>query len=269
MSHEVLQRTLVRMLYDPALVAAVYADSSGLDLTPDERRWLTAQDPRAYATDPHRRGRTLTALIEELPAASALAARAEGPETLDAFFSSAGFHECIQERGSLAGAYAAYLTTLPGRERRLAPVARLEGAIAWARRARPRPPGAGLLVTAPGVIALRLDGGTLALRQAILAALSAHRDGVVAAVVDRSLRLPDHRLHPGAPEELLLERAPDGHIRVGEGSEALGDLLRACASPAPRERALAEARRHGLEPDEDAEILDGLIADGLLMEVTR
>ncbi|GMV41376.1 MAG: hypothetical protein AMXMBFR64_30920 [Myxococcales bacterium] len=268
MSHTALQRALVRMLYDPALVAAVYADPSCLGLGPEEQRWLTAQDPRAYATDPHRRGRTLAALIEELPAASALAARAGGASALDAFFSSARFHGCIETRGSLAEAYAEHLAGLTGRERRLAPVASLEGAIARARRARPSARGAGLLVTAPGVVALRLCGGTLALRQAVIAALSAHEDGLVAAVVDRSLRLPARRLDPATPEELLVERAADGGIGVSEGSAALGELLRACASPVPRDVALAEARRHGLEPGEDAEVVDGLITDGLLLEVS-
>lgn len=269
MSHAALQRVLVRMLYDPALVAAVFTDPARLDadLTADERRWLTAQDPRAYATDTHRRGRSLTALIEELPAASALAARAEGPAALDAFFSSPGFHDCIQSRGSLAAAYSAWLAALPCRDRRLGPVAHLEGAIARARRAAPLPPGSGALVAAPGVVPLRTAGGTLAARQAIVEALTGHRDGVVAAVIDRDQRLPDRRLDL-EPEELLIERAPDGNVGVGEGSEALCDLLRACASPIPRETALAEARRHGLEPGEDAEVVDGLVDDGLLQEVS-
>lgn len=267
MSNAALQRVVVRMLHDPDLVAAVYrnpdAALAGADLTAQERRWLTARDPRAYATDPHRRGRTLTALIEELPVAAALLVRAAGEAALDAFPSSEAFHAAIQGRGSLAAAFAAWLAEQPVREHRLAPIARLEGAVARVRRATPAPPPVGL-VTAPTVAALRLPGGTLAFHTEAAAVLATHRSGPVAAVLDRSVRLPDRRL-ADAPEELLVERAPDGTVAMSVGSEALGDVLRACASPTPRAAALEAVRAHGVEPGEDEEVLDGLLADGLLL----
>lgn len=272
MSYATLQRVVVRMLYDPALVAAVYRgdrDALGsLDLTAPERRWLVAQDPRAYATDPHRRGRTLTALLEELPVASALVVRAAGPTALDAFFGAARFHDAIQRRGSLAAAYAGWLQDQHGalpRERRLPPVVRLEAAIAAIRRARPTTPSGGpLVVTATTVAAVRVDGGTLAFRQAAADTLAAHRAGLVGGVLDKGARLPDRRLDPGTPEELLVERTLDDEVTVAEGSEALGEVLRACASPVLRHVALAAVRAQGAEEGEDVEILDGLIEDGLL-----
>ena len=63
MSYHQLQRVVVRMLYDPALVAQIFADAATAlrdeDLTDQERRWLVEADRRAYAVDPLRRTRTL------------------------------------------------------------------------------------------------------------------------------------------------------------------------------------------------------------------
>ena len=69
MSHIPLQRVIVRMLYDAAFRSKVYAGPStalaDVDVSPDEASWLTALDPRAYATDPHVRGRSLHGLLSE------------------------------------------------------------------------------------------------------------------------------------------------------------------------------------------------------------
>ncbi len=117
MSHRTLERVYVRMLFDPALVDAVYADAdaalAGLDLAPHERAQLTAVDRRAWAHDPLRRYRTLRTLAEEYKASTTLAlAATRSLASLDAFFSSAEFHRAVQERGSLALAFADYLARL-------------------------------------------------------------------------------------------------------------------------------------------------------------
>ena len=61
MSYHQLQRVVVRMLYDPAFVAQIFADATTAlrdeDLTDQERRWLVEVDRRAYAVDPLRRTR--------------------------------------------------------------------------------------------------------------------------------------------------------------------------------------------------------------------
>ena len=101
------------MLYDPAFVAQIFADPPALrdeDLTDQERRWLVEVDRRAYAVDPLRRARTLTALIEEFPVSVQHLVQQTGqPALLDAFFSSPHFHTCIQQRGSLAASFSAYV----------------------------------------------------------------------------------------------------------------------------------------------------------------
>jgi hypothetical protein len=117
MSHRTLERVYVRMLFDPAFVDAVYADArralEGLDLEPHERAQLVAVDRRAWGHDPLRRYRTLRTLAEEFKASTTLvlaATRSLG--SLDAFFSSVEFHGAVQERGSLALAFAAFLERL-------------------------------------------------------------------------------------------------------------------------------------------------------------
>ncbi|MCA9557117.1 MAG: hypothetical protein KC583_01025, partial [Myxococcales bacterium] len=118
MSAAALQRVVVRMLYDPALVEAVYADADAAladePLSEAERAWLVAPDRRRWRADPHRRARTLQALLEEYPAAGARVARAEGLAALDAFFSSPAFHGCVQRRGSLADTFGDFLAARGG-----------------------------------------------------------------------------------------------------------------------------------------------------------
>ncbi|MCW5893358.1 MAG: hypothetical protein KIT14_22825 [bacterium] len=59
-------------------------------------------------------------------------------------------------------------------------------------------------------------------------------------------------------------------VRDGDGATlepldpALATLLETAATPQPRTTLCALARRLGAAPEEDAEIVDGLAADGLL-----
>ncbi len=249
-----LQRVIVRMLYDPPFVERVYGGEPLPELSPRERALLVAVDRRAWGTDPLRRARTLTALLEEFPASAALA----GVERLDAFFSSADFHRAIQGRQSLARAFAGWLLPMAG------PVATLEGALAAGRRDRAPPAGSGL-VRAPGVRVLRCPGGTLARYQAVRGRLGADP---LRTLTSGGLRLGS--LPPLAGEEiLLLERDGAGGARAGEIPEALAHLVERAGRPTPREALLAEARALGADPGDDAEIVDGLVGDGVLVEASE
>ena len=73
MNAQALQRVVVRMLYDPALVDAVYGGAPVEGLDAPGRAHLIRVDRRAWATDPYRRSRSLKALIEEMPVSAALA----------------------------------------------------------------------------------------------------------------------------------------------------------------------------------------------------
>lgn len=117
MSHHTLERVFVRLLFDPALVDAMHADPDAalgqLDLEPHEREQLLAVDRRAWRHDPLRRPRTLRTLVEEFKTSTTLAlAETRSLSSLDAFFSSREFHGAVQERRSMALAFAAFLERL-------------------------------------------------------------------------------------------------------------------------------------------------------------
>lgn len=144
MSHRTLERVFVRMLFDPAFVDAVYSDAAAalaeLDLAPDEVANIVGTDRRAWGHDPLRRLRTLRTLVDEFKASSTMilaATRSIG--SLDAFFSSRQFHDAVQHRGSLAGAFGEFLEGVRVARARDVPllgdVLRLEAMLAGCRRA--------------------------------------------------------------------------------------------------------------------------------------
>jgi hypothetical protein len=142
-SATMLQRVVVRMLFDPTFCDRVYADPLAvlhdIELTAEECQWLVTPDRRAYGVDVHRRSRALTGLLEEYPVAGALALRwAQGLQHLYDFFAAAVFHQCIQQRGSLADAFGIYLSadTFAARAE-IAHLAAVERGIARVRRAPP------------------------------------------------------------------------------------------------------------------------------------
>ncbi|HEV8324691.1 MAG TPA: hypothetical protein VG389_23945 [Myxococcota bacterium] len=293
MSHQAVQRVVVRMLYDADFAAAVYARPAaalaGVALTPEEQAWLVRPDPRAFRTDPYRRARALTGLLEEYPASSALLVRLEGSggtARLDAFFGSAHFHAAIQERGSLAAAFGSYLMEVAADvagssgvppDPRLAAVAALESAVAAVRRAparaAPAAPEHGRLRLGAHAAILALPGGTLALFEAVTARLRAHGAGAVAALLDPACRLPAP-LAPADPadpaaadaaETLLVERGPAGEVTVEHCPEALATLLSAAREPVAAGALVEEARRLGADPGAEAALVTSLVAGGLLV----
>ncbi|MCB9545604.1 MAG: hypothetical protein H6706_07040 [Myxococcales bacterium] len=259
MSAAALQRVVVRMLHDPALVAAVYADAdaalAGEDVTAAERAWLTAPDPRRWRADPMRRYRGLQALLEEFLVAGAYAVRQGGVAAVDAFFSSPAFHRAIQGRAALAPTFAAWLAaTFAG------PVpafAALEGAIARSRRAPAPRAGAGpLIATAPWIEAVTVPGGTLAAWQRARASLG--QAGPLAAAVDPTHALPAVAVAAEA-EGLLVEPGP----AIATASPDLVALLERLRAPRPAGE-VADLADLGVDADEGAELLDDLVDDGLL-----
>jgi hypothetical protein len=300
-SHHVLQALVVRLLYDPELVARMYADPeralAGLELTAAERKLAIAPDRRAYATDPHRRSRTLTELLREYPvAASFVAGEAGGIALLDRFFSSPNFHAAIADRMSLARTFGDYLLALARkshRDPRLAPCARLEQAIAGVRRTPVPSARAGKaarahtrpswLVRPPGVQILAVPAGTLEQFEQAKAALGAHGTDPVAALLSDRWRPPLPASPTSEPEEHLLveadwpemprsaaEGACEPCIRVGAITPELAALLTAATPPGASPAALAaRARELGADPGEEAEILGGLVAQGLLVAGLR
>jgi hypothetical protein len=236
--------------------------------------------------------------MEEYPAACLsvlLAARSAAP--LDAFFSSPTFHACVQQGATLALAFGEYLMGLgadwaPRRASRQG-AARLEHAIAAARRSaasvanggQPDGVGAGDRVAAPEVLPVRLrlapgvavvaaPAGTLAVKQAVTAALTTPvgaRPGAVSDTIVElaaaGLELPE--LAEGDDEQLLIHaQAEAGGPAIVERIPAeLARVLAAAARDVDRSVLLELLRAEGAAAGEDADVLRSLLGDKVLVAV--
>ena len=119
------------------------------------------------------------------------------------------------------------------------------------------------LTLAPTVALLHVPGGTLAHYQAALDILSSDADGLIAAACKPStLPLPQETQE----DEWLLIVWHQDSAAIEILPEALGHLL--ATTPAPRSALIATACALGAEADEANEIIDDLIADGVLCEET-
>ncbi len=114
MSHQALHRVSVRMLFDPSFAERVHSGDEDLpELPARERDWLRRVDPRAWSVDHQRPLRTLRELSAEFKSSCAIAVgRTRSITTLSDFFRSPPFHRCVQQRGSLDVAFAAFLAGL-------------------------------------------------------------------------------------------------------------------------------------------------------------
>lgn len=249
MSPEALQRFVVRLLWDPALVERVYTGEPVPGLDAEGRALLTRVDRRAWDTDPYRRARTLRALVEEYPCTVAEL----GVAGLETFFGAPAFHDALQGRGSLATAFGAWIAPRAG------PVVAIERAFVALRRAVPVTPAPGELVRG-AVIPVAVPVGTYARWVDLVDALGA--DGLARALA--GWRPPAAPVR-GRGKEHLLVQALGGVEAVAEGSDGLHALLVAAARPVPRRDLRRVAVRLGASPAEADGLLDELVADGLLV----
>lgn len=246
MSHLALRRVMIRMLHDPELVAAAYADPArtfaGEEISGAEQGWLLATPRAAWGTDPDRPGRVLAALLAEYPATARVAR-----ERVGTFFASGQFHRAVNERGSLAQALGEHLAESV--DPRVRALARLEAAIAQARRAPRAAPA-----SPPGELRLAPHTAMLTLPRGALAAFAALRQGAEPPALAQEVE-----------EVLVMRRAPAGEVTAEEIPEGLAAVLRAAEQSTSRERLAAIASEQGASPAEAASILDELVGDGLLL----
>ena len=143
MSYHVLQHVVVRMLFDPKFVKAVYAQPeealAGLALTSREHAQILAIDQRAWGYDSLRQLRSLRTLVEEFKVSSTLAlAETRQLAFLAEFFASPAFHQSVQQRGSMALGFAQFLADACQKGRLKTPqlpdILRLETLMARCRR---------------------------------------------------------------------------------------------------------------------------------------
>lgn len=245
-----VQCALIGMLFDPEYAARVLGDDPIDALSDRERALLRGVDPRGLRTDPYRRARAVAALIDEYPVTAAVL----GVGAFERFFATEAFRAAVSDRGSMAVAFGIWIGE------RAHGVGRLEAAMATVRRpTRTSAPG----LSCPSRIrALVVPAGTLAYHGRQRQRLGADPQRTLAG---RAARTTERA--PGRGTEcLLVERRDDGSIDLGTGSEALVRLLAFAHTPRPRDMLEAEARRLGAEGDEAAEILDELLAQGLLTQ---
>jgi len=264
MSHIPLQRVIVRMLYDATFRSQVYTDATlalaGVDVSADEASWLTALDPRAYATDPHVRGRSLHGLLSEYSVSGAVANRAS--VNLDAFFSSAPFHQCIQRGHSLALTFGTWLVdaTATGGDR--GALAQIEAAMASLRRGVDATPDAELTL-GPNLRLVSIAAGALDHYQAALTGMQAQNVDPATAALDTRYPVPVVSLDEAVSEIVLLESTPTG-IGAEVLPEGLADILQQASVGTTRAALLMTLHEHDVDVAESKEIVDGLIHDGLL-----
>lgn len=143
MSYHTLQHLVVRMLFDPAFVNSVYQNPeqalADLNLSEQEKKQLLSIDPRAWNHDPLRRLRTMRTLVEEFKVSATLVlSETRRLSFLENFFSSKIFHKFIQDRKSMALAFAEYLSNAFAKGELTTPqlndVLRLETLMARCRR---------------------------------------------------------------------------------------------------------------------------------------
>jgi hypothetical protein len=267
MSHRALQRAVVRLLHDPALVDRLTQAGAGAlggdDLSQAERSWLESADPRAFVTDPYRQARVLTALVEELPTATAMA-YGRLNQDLTTFFGSPLFHGAIDGDERLGPAFGAYLSAV-GPD--VAPLAELELALMDARRAPSGAHQAGELVVAPDVHWLAVAAGCLAAYGHVWAAIRGTGLEGAEAVLRAGTKLaPPPALTSGAIETLLLEPDGQGGHRVGELPDGLRDILDAVVNKPTVAAARRAALSAGASPEEVGTIIASMIEDGLLVQ---
>jgi hypothetical protein len=248
-----VQQALVCMLFDRQYAERVRGHEPLPELRERERELLRELDPRALETDDMRRARALHVLLDEYPVCAALL----GIDTVDRFFSSAEFRECVFNRGSMALAFG---------ERwlgeRAAGIGTIETGLARARR-EPRAAlreSTGLIGRAPGVIPLRVPEKTLAWYRR-----ARERLGAEPLQTLLNLRKPWPQKPPRHGEEhLLIEPQADGSLGLASASPALVELLRAAERPRPRAELASVAIELGAEPHDADELLTELLAEGLL-----
>lgn len=286
-----MQRVVVRMLFDPGFARAVYEDSDrALDGLPLGRALVTqllSNDRRLWNADEMRRSRALKVLLDEFRVSTTLVLwERRRIAFLDGFFGSPEFHDAVTWRGYMALAFCAFL------ERHLeegaltsdalraalaleAGMARSRRELRDARRGRDpylrRQLGAApgeKLVVAPGVRALEVPGGTLELIQHIekylfeLALVPA-----LALCEDAPSPEPLPALDGSRPETYLLEPQKGGKVDLNGIPPTFARIVAGSARPISLAELAADLERAGVRDEDLADYLEQLVEAGVLRRV--
>lgn len=244
MSARALQEIVVCAHYGCGFVEAMLATD---DVTDAERAAFRAVDPRAFRCDAERQHRAVAVVLEELPVTVAIA----GLDAVYALFHDVeGFGAVVRRNLPLVVCFADRLVPLAG------DVARLEGAVARARRRRVRGHG---IARADGVEVVEVGATSLHAWQQARATLGP------AAVDDVGRGRRHTRLPEAAERGFVLVEPSAGSWGMAPCSAPLGRLLQALDVPVDEAAALRIARDQGCDDDDEARaLLNDLVGDGLL-----
>lgn len=250
---QALQRVMVRLLYDPTLVARLYGGETPSFITAEQASMLRAHPPQAWGTDPYRASRTLQALIEEYPASSSLI----DAKTLHAFFRHPVFHNAIMNRRVLAEAFGQWLQSHTG------PIAQFEQGIAIVRRRKAPVLPPDHLCCSPNHWPMALPTHTLSAWQDIRNKLGENPlQHMLSADFSPFVR---PRTGPGEDHWIVVMDA-QGALTLSHSSSATHGLLMAAMAPISRADLCAHACTLGADDSvEAAEIIDAFLEEGLLI----
>lgn len=282
-----MQRVVVRMLFDPVFVEQVYANPdaalAGLELDNGLVEQLLTNDRRLWNADRMRRRRALHILIEEFKVASTLAMH-EGRSLslLDAFFSSAPFHQAVQLRGYMAIAYVAYLESLLQAGTLSSPhlvaALRLEAAMARSRRLlrdalrgvdpvaeRARARKGSQWLCQPGVLGVFVPSGTIALVQHIETYLFEVSQVPALTLCDDAPR-PDPlpALDESTPEAYLLEPQMGGKVELSGVPAEFIHGVQVCEEPRSGVELVSALGQRGIAPQDATDYAEQLLEGGVL-----
>lgn len=220
-------------------------DGDLLGLSAAEKALFATIDRRAFHADPDRAARACRALVEELPVAVAVA----GLPRLLSFFRDDAFVDVITGGIPLVVGAARFLDNVP---------ARIEGAIAAARRRRRVPAAA--VALAPHVAAAVVPVDALARWSDARAALG----GDMIAAVAGGTRVDWPTVDDADGAGVVVTEASTNPA-VGGAALALACLLTRLEQGATVSAFRTIACAEGCDDDDEADaLLDDLVADGLL-----
>ena len=271
MNHRALQRALVIAQYDPevrfeALAEEVPAGAAAA-LGAAELAELARLDRRGLRTDPLRRRRLLRTLAEEYKASTTLLlAETRSLGGVETFFVGPAFRAAVLGDSPLAVAFGAFLAEAA----RHATTPQLRGVVAleWTRAASRRSARTACrpdVSLAPGVAVLAVDASVLPAVQAVERYLFEVGLMPQVALCDDAPRLPPLGALTGQDEHYLFQPAGD-EVALSPIDADLYRVLSSFTTPAPRPEAQARVSASGIPAARAAEVLDGLLLEGLLSE---
>jgi hypothetical protein len=275
MPHREAQKWVVRLLYDPSLLARVKGNPALLQgLSAEERASLLSTDERALRADVLRRRRTMKGLVDELKISTTLilAEWRSFVRLEEGFFTSERFHRAIAKDSLLVSALASFLEDecVAGRinHPQVKELLRYEGACVRARRAPALRPQSKQITEktsirrAEGLVGLRFSFDVVALVQHVERFLFELSLFPQLALCDDTLQLTPLSL-PTEDKRLLLTPTGGGHS-LSALDAGLYALLDALSSPKEARAIFSVLAPFGVQPKQALALLNALHAEGVL-----